>query len=187
MKDVIEAIRERRSIKSFKDRPVAEGDIDALLELAVRAPNHRMTGPWGFVVMGPGGRGAYGEALGNRRARKVEDPDAAAAVLQKTVEGAVAVPAMIAFTQRLSDDPEIREEDYASVFMGIQNVCLAAPSLGLGTHIKTGAVLGEESLRRALGVADGERVVALVQLGEPEEIPSEKPREAAGTRTRRVP
>jgi nitroreductase len=94
---------------------------------------------------------------------------------------------MVAVTQRLADDPEIREEDFAATFMAIQNLCLAAAARGLGTHIKTGAVLGDAPLREALGVGEGERIVAVVQLGEPEEVPAPKAREPAEAKTRWLP
>ncbi|HEX2167011.1 MAG TPA: nitroreductase family protein, partial [Longimicrobiales bacterium] len=74
---------------------------------------------------------------------------------------------------------EIREEDYASVMMAVQNMSLAAADMGLGTHIKTGAVMEDPAARAAAGVAEGERIVAVVNVGEPEEVPSPKERAPA--------
>src|SRR5262245_6776628 len=74
---VTDAIRERRSIKRFADRPVTRQEIEALLDAAALAPNHRLTQPWRFYVLGPAARYAYGLALGERKARKIEDPTAA--------------------------------------------------------------------------------------------------------------
>ena len=42
----------------------------------VSGPNHRLTQPWRFYVLGPDARQAYGLVLGGRKARKIEDPDA---------------------------------------------------------------------------------------------------------------
>lgn len=185
--NVVDAIRDRRSVKEYSSEPVDPETLVSLLELAVLAPNHRMTEPWGFLVLGPEARRAYGEIKGGRRARKVEDPEVAEAILRKTVEETVALPAMVAFTQRLDDDEEIREEDFASVYMGIQNVLLAAMEVGLGAHVKTGAVLEDPATRAAFGVGSRERVVALVQLGEPAAIPKPKPRRSATELTRWLP
>jgi nitroreductase len=185
--NVIDAIRERRSVKEYSDEPVDRETLTALLELAVLAPNHRMTAPWGFLVLGPEARRAYGEVKGGRRARKVDDPDVAETILRKTIEEAVALPALVAVTQRLDDDAEIREEDFASVYMGIQNVLLAAMELGLGAHVKTGAVLDDPATRAAFGVGPDDRVVALVQLGTPAAIPKPKPRRSAAEVTRWLP
>lgn len=182
--DALQAIRARRSIRSFASRPVDDSEIEALLELAVLAPNHRMTQPWRFVVMGPEARRAYGRIKGNERAGRVDDPEVGEAVRRKTEEEMAALPAMLAFLQPLDPDEAIREEDFATVYMGIQNVLLGAVAMGLGTHVKTGAVLDDPATRELLGAEEGERVVALVQLGEPAEIPAPRPRDAAGERTR---
>jgi nitroreductase len=182
--DVAEAIRTRRSVKSFTTRPVERREIEALLELAVHAPNHRMTQPWRFVVMGPQARRAYGRIKGSERAARVDDTEVARAVRRKTEKEMAALPAMVAFLQPLDSDEAIREEDYATVYMGIQNVLLGAVAMGLGTHVKTGAVLDDSATRDLLGAEEGERVVALVQLGEPQELPGPRPRDPADERTR---
>lgn len=185
--DVIDAIRSRRSIKQFGHRIPSRDDVEALLELAVQAPNHRMTEPWRFRVMGPEARRAYGEALAARRVRRIDDADAAAAVRRKTVDSAVGTPLMIGVLQQLSDNPEIREEDYAACFMAIQNLCLGALPLGLGAHIHTGAVLNDAPVREALEAEEDERVVALVDLGRPYEVPDAKSRTPAVELTRWIP
>lgn len=177
--EILEAIRQRRSIKRFTDRPVRREQIETLIDAAVHAPNHRMTQPWRFYVMGPVARRAYGEALGRRKAKRVEDAAAAKLVEEKVASEHEGLPAMIAVTTRLDADPEIREEDYAATMMAIQNVQLAALALGLGVHIKTGAVMEDPAARAAVGVAEGERIIATLHLGGPAEDPSPKPRAAA--------
>ena len=185
--DILEAIDSRRSIKRFTAAEVARADIERLLQAVTRAPNHRMTEPWRFSVLGPQARRAYGEVLGARKARKVEDPDARAAVQAKVVREHEDLPVMIAVAVLLHDDPEIREEDHAAAFMGIQNLALAAQAFGLGTHIKTGAVMEDPAARAATGIGPGERLVAIVNLGEPQEVPDPKPRRDARELTTWLP
>lgn len=182
-----DAIRHRRSIKKFTDRQVSREEIERMLEAAVLAPNHRMTEPWRFYVLGPDARRAYGLALGERKARKVEDADAAALVREKVAREHAGLPGMIVVAMVQDENPEIREEDYASVMMAVQNLSLAAAEMGLGSHIKTGAVMEDPNARAAAGVAEGERIVAVVNVGEPAEIPSPKDRAAAGTFTKWLP
>lgn len=179
----LDAIRHRRSIKSFAASPVPQGQIETLLELAVLGPNFRMSQPWRFLVLGPEGRGAYGRALGARKAKKLEDPAAKDAMVERNAAEAVAVPAMIGVVQQLNENLEIREDDYAAIWMGIENLLVGALELGLGTHVRTGAVLGDAALRDPLGVREGERLVALIQLGVPGETPAAKPRASAAERT----
>jgi nitroreductase len=181
--DLTEALRARRSIKKFADREVTRQQLARLLEAAVLAPNHRLTQPWRFYVLGPKARRAYGEVLGGRKARKVDDPAAAALVREKVVAEHAALPAMIAVAMREDPNPEVREEDFAATMMAVQNLALAAVEAGLGTHLKTGAVMQDPGARAAVGVAEGERIVAVVNVGYPAEPPAPKPRTPAGELT----
>lgn len=185
--DVVSAITARRSIKRFSERPVTRAEIEHLLEAAVQAPNHRMTEPWRFYVLGPQAREAYGGVLGRRKAKKVEDPEAAQAVIEKVTREHANLPAMLAVAVVQDENPEIREEDYASAMMAIQNLSLAAAAMGLGAHIKSGAVMDDPAARDAVGVAEGQRIVATIHLGEPAEIPSPKQRHNAHEFTQWMP
>jgi nitroreductase len=179
----LETMRSRRSIKQFTDRPITRAEIETLLDAAVLAPNHHLTQPWRFYVLGPVARRAYGEALGSRKARKVDDPEAARLVREKVAAEHEALPAMIVVAMRQDEDPEARQEDYAAVMMGVQNLSLAALELGLGTHIKTGGVMDDPAARAAVGVAGDERIVAVVNVGEPAGVPPPKERAPASSHT----
>jgi len=180
---VSDAISSRRSIKRFTSRAVTREQMETLLAAAVAAPNHRLTQPWRFYVLGPEARHAYGLVLGGRKAKKIEDPAAAQAMRNTVAAEHRALPAMLAVAVADNENPEIREEDYAAVMMAIQNLALAAVALGLGTHVKTGAIMSDPAARAAAGVKDNERIVSVVNIGEPAEVPPAKPRESAATFT----
>jgi nitroreductase len=181
--NVIDAIAQRRSIKKFLDRAVTREEIEALLDAAVLAPNHHLTQPWRFYVLGPESRRRYGFALGDRKARKLTDPSAADNVRNKTAAEHVAFPALIAVAQVLHESPETREEDYAAVMQAIGNIMLAAVEHGLGTHVRTGAVMDDPAARGAVGVQDGERIVSMLSIGVPAEVPAPKARQGASAVT----
>ena len=182
--NILQAIAARRTIGQFTDDGVPREALRQLIEAALHAPNHRMTQPVRFRVLGPATRHAYGAALGARKARKVEDPAAAQAVIDKVSATEAAVPAAIAVSVRVDDNPEIREEDYATALMGVQNLMLAAVALGLGTRLRTGAVMDDPRAREALDVPDGERIVAIIQVGHPSSTPEAKPRKGVDEVTR---
>lgn len=184
---ISDAIQRRRSIKRFTDRPVSRDEIESVLAAAALAPNHRLTMPWRFYVLGPEARHAYGLALGERKARKLTDPAAAAALRETVAAEHRALPCMIAVAVVAHDDPEIREEDYAATMMGIENLALAAVERGLGTHIKTGAIMAADAARAAVGVPADQRIVAIVNLGEPADVPPAKPRRPAPELTTWLP
>jgi nitroreductase len=185
--DVLTAIAARRSVKRFSARPVTRTEIETLLKAAVQAPNHRMTQPWRFYVLGPVAKRAYGDALGARKAKRLEDPEVARQVRIKVADQHEALPAVVAVAMTLDENPEIREEDYAACMMAVQNVGLAAAAAGLGTHIKTGGVMDDPAARAAVGVPEDQRIVALINMGEPESIPEPKPRADARSLTVWVP
>src|SRR5438094_5661400 len=111
---VSDAIRQRRSIKRFAERSVSRDEIETLLAAAPIVPNHRLTQPWRFYVLGPEARYAYGLALGNRKARKIEDPDAARTMRENVAAEHRALPGMLVVAVMNNENPEIREEDYAA-------------------------------------------------------------------------
>ena len=185
--DLIDALHARRSIKSYTDRPMERGTIERLLAAAVTAPNHRMTEPWRFYVLGPEARAAYGAVLGARKAKRVDEPEAAEAVIRKVEATHRDLPAMLAVSMTLHENPEIREEDYAASYMAVQNLCLAACAMGLGTHVKSGGVMDDPRAREVVGVGDTERIIATITLGEPAEVPDPKPRRDAAELTTWVP
>src|SRR4029079_16776971 len=114
---------------------------------------------------------AYGLALGERKAKKIENPEAAKATRDAVAAEHRALPAMIAVAVVDNDNPEIREEDYAAAMMAVQNIMLASVELGLGTHIKNGGVMSDPAARAAVGLRPNERIVAVVNVGVPAEIP----------------
>ncbi|MDQ2664842.1 MAG: nitroreductase [Gemmatimonadota bacterium] len=181
------ALHGRRSIRQFNQREVSRAEIETLLDAAVAAPNHRLTQPWRFYVMGPEARRAYGLALGNRKAKKIEDAAVADSMRNKVADEHMALPLMIAVAVVEDANPEIREEDLSAVMMAVQNISIAAVTLGLGTHIKTGAVMQDPAACAAVGVGEGERIVALINVGEPTVVPPAKERKPASALTTWLP
>jgi nitroreductase len=185
--NALDLLSSRRSIREFTTRQPTREEVELLLDHAVTAPNHRLTQPWKFYVLGPESRRAFGRVLGGRKAKKIEDPAAAEQMRQKIADEHVALPLMIAVAVCQSDSPEIREEDYAAGMMAVQNISLAAVALGLGTHMKTGAVMDDPGARTALGIPDGERIIAILNVGEPAVTPPAKARRPAAELTTWLP
>ena len=182
-----DAIAQRRSVKRFTDRAVLREEIETLLAAAALAPNHRLTQPWRFYVLGPEARLAYGLALGARKAKKAADAAAGAALRETVGAEHRALPGMIAVAVVNTENAEQREEDYAAAMMAVQNISLTAVSLGLGTHIKTGAIMNDPAARAAVGLPEDQRIVAIVNVGAPAEALPAKKREPATAFTVWVP
>jgi len=149
--DVFEAIRTRRTHKAYGAEPVDRATLTELLELARWAPNHHVTEPWRFRVLGP-------QAL--QRLKQAAGPEAAAKLDR-------APTLIVASALRNRDDPIADEEDFAAAVIASYLILLGAHARGLAGYWRTPAVLRTPEGRAALGVGDGERVLGLLHLGPP--------------------
>lgn len=146
--DVETAIRTRRTHKAFGPEPLPREQVEELLELASWAPNHNLTVPWRFRVVGP-------ETL--RRLKEVAG-----------AEGAVKLdraPTLIVVSCALSGDPVTDEEDLHATAVAAYIVLLAAHARGFATYWRTPGLLRSAEGRAAVGLPEEERFVALLHLG----------------------
>ncbi len=150
-----QAIRTRRTHKAYAPEPVDRQTLDELFELARWAPNHKLTNPWRFRVLGP-------RALERLKAAG-EDPIAAAKLNR--------APTLVAVTATQSGDPLLDEEDVLAAGAAAYVVLLAAHGRGLAGYWRTPGVLRTAAGRAALGVPDDEHVLGLLHLGHPRQQP----------------
>jgi nitroreductase len=148
--DVETAIRTRRTHKAFRPEPVPRETLDELFELARWAPNHHLTNPWRFRVIGP-------EAL--ERLKRAAGPESAPKLDR--------APTLVVCSCALSGDPVQDAEDRNAAAIAAYIVLLAAHSRGLATYWRTPEVLRTDAGRAAVGLPDGEEFVGLLHLGEP--------------------
>ncbi|MGI8595413.1 MAG: nitroreductase family protein [Solirubrobacteraceae bacterium] len=145
-----EAIRTRRTHKAYGPEPVDRATLAGLLDLARWAPNHHLTNPWRFRVLGPRALKALKAAAGDEGATKLDR-----------------APTLVAVSAVLSGDPVTDEEDLHATACAVHIVLLAAHARGLASYWRTPAVLRTPEGRAAIGMGEGERFVALIHLGPP--------------------
>ena len=143
-----EAIRGRRTHKAFKPGAVPRETLDELFELASWAPNHHLSEPWEFRVLGPQSLARLKEAAGPENASKLDR-----------------APTLVVASYVRSRDPLTDEEDMLAAACAIYIVLLAAHARGLAGYWRTPAVLRSEAGQRAVGVPEGERALGLIHLG----------------------
>jgi nitroreductase len=147
--DLPDLIRSRRTHKAYAPGAVDRATLDELFELARWAPNHNLTNPWRFRVLGP-------EAL--RRLKAAAGPEAASKLDR--------APTLVAASVVASEDPVEAEEDRDAAACACYIVLLAAHDRGLGGYWRTPGVLRTEEGRAACGIPPGETVLGLLHLGE---------------------
>ena len=158
------AIRGRRTHKSFGPRPVPRAALEELFELARWAPNHHLTQPWRFRVLGPAAAARLKEAAGPSEATKLER-----------------APTLVVASCVLGGDVLRDEEDLHATACAVYVVLLAAHARGLAGYWRTPKVLLTPAGREAVGLPPGERFVGLIHLGDPVNEPP--PRERAPVET----
>ncbi len=166
--DAHDAIARRVSTRQFRPEPVPRYAIERLLAAAVRAPNHKLTEPWRFVVLTGGAKRLYAELRRAHRAKKFAEGDPAGATsAEKHHREALETPAFVVVLCARSDDAVRREEDYGAAMMAIENLLVAATADGFGTALHTGGIMENPELRALVRAGDGFRIVAIVSLGYP--------------------
>ena len=184
--DAITAINTRTSVRRFRLDPVPQSMVQQLLDCAVRAPNHKLTEPWRFVVLTGAARDRLAEIRARHRLKRFSDPAAteAQAAFDKVLRESRETPVYIVVITAVSPDEITREEDYAATMMAIANLMTAARSLGLGTYLRTGGVMRDRDLLELAGVQESFRVVGILSLGYPAEEELPRRRRPAGELTR---
>jgi nitroreductase len=148
--DVETAIRTRRTHKAFGPEPLPRELLEELLELANWAPNHNLTVPWRFRVVGPATLARLKTAVGPEGAAKLDR-----------------CPTMVVVSSLQSGDPVQDEEDLHATAVASYIVLLAAHDRGLAGYWRTPALLRAEEGRAAVGLPPDERAIGLLHLGHP--------------------
>lgn len=190
--DALEAIRLRRSVRRFTDRPVSEQDLDELLRLALLAPTGGMQQAWSILVVRDAPkRAALAELVtrGGAEYFRVARPPADGATPAEHAEWARGyartalatypkVPVWILALRvprntypAVEDRDFERDADITSVAFLLENLMVAARAKGLGTVPTVFQWFVEPEVRELFGIPDEVEIPLLTPLGYPEEFP----------------
>jgi nitroreductase len=160
--EVDAAVRTRRTHKAYRPEPVDAATLDELLDLARWAPNHHLTNPWRFRILGPASLErlkAAADAAKPGSARKLDR-----------------APTLVVVSARLTGDPMQDREDVLATGVAAYIVLLAAHARGLAGYWRTLGILDEPGGRAAVGLEPDEVAVGLIHLGHPLHPPQESER-----------
>ena len=146
-----EAIRTRRTHKVFHPEPLDRETIAEILELARWAPNHKLTNPWRFRVLGPLAKQHLKLAVEQAEPGSGSKLDRA--------------PTLICVTVLLEGDDAQRREDLLAGAAACYIVLLAAHARGLAGYWRTVPVMDAPAGRGALGIPEEESPIGLLHLG----------------------
>ncbi|MHB8242057.1 MAG: nitroreductase family protein [Solirubrobacteraceae bacterium] len=151
--DVEKAIRTRRTHKAYGPAPIEPAVLEELLELATWAPNHHLTNPWRFRVIG--------ERMRERLMELAEADQPGSAVKLKRA------PTLVAVSASQSGDAAQNREDLLATAVAAYLVLLGAHARGLAGYWRTVPLLDTPAGRQVLNISSSEAPVGVLYLGHP--------------------
>ena len=169
--EMLEFLTKRRSVlaRNMTSPGPSDHELRAMLEVAMRVPDHGKIAPWKFIII----EGDDRAALGVIAAEALGDEDAAAQFTR--------APVVVAVLASPKAHPKVpRSEQILSAGAACMNLMVAAQSQGFAAQWLTGPAAYEDSVKAALGGGAGDEVAAFIYLGTAVEAPSERGRPAYG-------
>lgn len=163
--DAIEALTSRRSPVKLVEPAPGDAEITALLNAAIRAPDHGRLRPWRFLVL----RGAARERLGDvlAKALKARAPDVPGDVVERERQKPLRAPLMIVVAAAIAEGKIPPVEQILSAGAAAQNIMLAAHAMGFGAMWRTGDGAYDAQVKEALGLKSDDAIVGFLYLGTP--------------------
>lgn len=177
---VIAFLSARRSVKP--DRLAEPGptsaELDTILTIAARVPDHKKLVPWRFIVLEGEARARLGEVVAEACIAAEKEPPSHVR-LQTERTRLMRAPVVIAVVSRVTAHRSAPDwEQILSAGAACFNLCLAANALGYGTSWITEWIAYNEAVGAALHLAGHERIAGFIYIGTPMERPDERERPA---------
>ena len=179
MTDAIQLLKTRKSISAtfLKEPAPDEAQLEEILTVAARVPDHGKLAPWRFIVFRDDAGKRAGALLADLYAAR--NPDAAEARLAEERDRLARAPLVVAVVSRAAPHPKIPEvEQLLSAGNAAMNIVLAAHALGFSAQWTTGWIAYDEEAGRILGLKPGETFVGFVHIGTAIAPPVDRPRPA---------
>jgi len=176
--DIISFLRTRRSTEpgAITGPGPDDADIETMLEIAARVPDHGKMEPWRFIVLKDEGKARFADIVA-RRWQEIE-PDVPLTDKRAQVDLFRRIPVVIVVVGRTQPHPKIPEwEQLMSVGASCMNLLIAAQAMGHAAQWRSGWTTEDETILKALGVNpdEGEFIAGFFFIGsrDPKAPPAE--------------
>jgi nitroreductase len=177
MPDALDLLKTRRSFKAAELLPPgpSASELDTLLTVASRVPDHGKLAPWRFIVFEGEARRAAGEAIA--KAFQAKYPDAKPEHIEAERARLTRAPLVVAVVSRAAPHVKIPEwEQVLSAGAAAMNLVTAAHALGYAANWITEWYAYDRAVLDALGLAPHERIAGFIHIGRPPGAPEDRPR-----------
>ncbi|NIA27642.1 MAG: nitroreductase [Desulfobulbaceae bacterium] len=164
-----EVLRGRRTINLFLQTPVPAQLIRNAIDVATWAPNHHVTEPWAFYMLGKQTMVACLDL-----ARKIVTVNKDAKAAEFKVKSWSEKPGWLLVTCKRSAEPILQQEDLAACAAAVQNLMLYLWKAGVGCKWITADITRDPRFFDIVGIdSESELVVGLISYGYPKLTPSQ--------------
>jgi len=175
--DPIDFLKTRRSVKprEMSGPGPSPAELDTILTLGARVPDHGKLAPWRFIVFEGDARVRGGEVIARVFATK--NPAATAAEIAVEKARMIEAPLVIAVVSCPKPHAKVPAwEQELSAGASCLNIVTAATALGYGANWLTGWFAYDRDVLAGLGLAPGEKIAGFIHVGTPSRIPEDRPR-----------
>lgn len=178
--DLIDTLLRRRSAsaKAMTAPGPTQDELQTILQIAARVPDHGKLFPWWFITFEGDARKDFGDVLANAWAAR--EPQATPDKIEDERKRMLRAPLVIAVVSRLRESTIPVWEQMLSAGAACQNMCLAANALGYGANWLTEWYAFDDNVRAALHLTEHDRVAGFIYIGTPLTAPDERPRPDLG-------
>lgn len=177
MNETLDLLRRRRSVAPhFLGEPgPTSGELEALLAIAARVPDHGRLFPWRFLVIEGEARHRLGATIA--AIFQADNPDADADRIATERNRLARAPLVVGVVSRASPHVKIPEwEQILSAGAVAMNLVIAANAMGFATSWLTEWFASDRRVLDGLGLAPEERIAAFIHIGRPLQAPAERAR-----------
>ena len=169
LREFAEVLLGRRTINLYLQTRVPTGLVREAVEAATWAPNHHVTEPWHFYLLGSETIARCVDLVRDIVTEKKKDAKAADFKASRWAEK----PGWLVVTCQRSDDDLRQQEDYAACSAAIQNLALYLWKAGVGSKWTTGDITRDPRFFDIVGIGPDEFVVGLLWYGYPKVTPDQ--------------
>lgn len=191
--ELFEAIKKRRSIRSFLPELIPQKDIEEIIEAAKWAPSGGDAQPWEFIIiMDEDAKKEIAKIVKNvveniiKNEIKDEQEQRIMRSYGKYFSFFHKAPAIIVVygnedqsiflktvNKYRTEENKLKSSSFVqSLSAAVQNLCIAAEALGYGTCWMTGPLIAETQIKQYLKMKEDEKISAIIPIGKPRVLPS---------------
>jgi nitroreductase len=177
MQDALNLLKTRRSVKPVElaGPGLSAAEVDTLLTVAARVPDHGKLVPWRFIVFEGEARLKAGEAIA--QAFQTRYPDAKPEQVDYERRRLARAPLVVAVVSRAAPHVKIPEwEQVLSAGAAAMSLVFAAHALGFAANWITEWYAYDRAVLDALGLAPHEKIAGFIHIGRPAVPPQDRPR-----------